>query len=232
MGKVLRIIAIVLVGGLLLVGIIVSSSTKAPTDPIWDTATIMGNPEAKNHYITYTDVTCPYCLAFEYALIQNEEEFKKDYIEKKNIVYEVRVSDFLYQYGEHPTDASREGAEAIFCAKNEGKFWDYYNHVVVKLWETYFKNGIQIGAMAKLDKSYWKKLGEEVGLGETFNNCVENDETLDAVIESTEKTLTTFHKEGAGGMPYFKFNSTTKNGFSLDWGWDYVKYFLDSGIKK
>ena len=67
MGKVLRIIAIVLVGGLLLVGIIVSSSTKAPTDPIWDTATIMGNPEAKNHYITYTDVTCPYCFAFEYA---------------------------------------------------------------------------------------------------------------------------------------------------------------------
>ncbi len=207
---------------------IFSATKKVPlSDKVWDERTTVGSMEAENYFIIYTDLMCPYCVAFENAILEHEEEFK-DYIAENDILVEVKVSDFLFEYGESKPINSRYSAEATFCARNEDKFWDYYSHTIKTIWKDYFgaSGKSAFTAMNKLDKNYWIGLGKEVGLGDSFASCVENDETLDDVIASARKTL----EQIDGGMPYFKFNKYSFSGFDLSWGWDYVKLYFQKGL--
>ena len=228
MGKVFRIIGVVAVLGILIAAIVTSMTHKTPNSEIvWDKDMTVGNMDAKNYYIIYSDIACPYCLAFENAIIEHEDEFK-EYIEKNDILVEVRLSDFMYEYGQSQSIQSRYSAEAIYCAKNEGKFWDYYNNLIVKVWNGWFKDSgkAAYNEFNKIEKEYYIKLGKEVGLGETFETCVENEEPLADIVKNAQKMV-----KLVDGMPHFKFNNYTPSGFDLNWGWEYVKLFFDAGLK-
>ena len=228
MKRILRIIGVVAVVGVLLATIIISMTSKpSNAERVWDSDMTVGNMEAKNYFIIYSDIACPYCIAFENAIIEHEEEFQ-EYIEKNDILIEVRLSDFLFEYGESKSPESRYGAEGAYCAKKEGKFWEYYNLAVTKVWREYFKDA---GKSAfynfnKLGKDYWIKIGEKVGLSDSFRDCVNNDETLEDIMANASKTL-----KLANGMPYFKLNSYTSSGFDLSWGWEYVLMYFEAGLK-
>ena len=227
-GKIARIVGIVAIIGVIIAAMIISFTHKVPnSEKVWDKDTTMGNMDAENYFIIYSDIVCPYCVAFENAIIENEEDFQ-DYIKKNDILIEVRLSDFLYEYGQSNPISSRYSAEAVYCAKKEGKFWDYYNHVIPEVWNNYFKiNGKN--AFAELNakkKDYWINLGKEIGLGDDFEKCVQNDEVLPEVMEIAKKTV-----QAIDGMPYFKFNKYIFSGFSLDQGYDHVKMHFDSGLK-
>ncbi len=227
-GKIARLALLVGVIVLIFAAIITSMNKKASnSEMVWDMDTTVGNVDAKNYFIIYSDIACPYCIAFENAIIEHEDEFKR-YIEENDILVEVRLSDFLYQYGESKSIESHYGAEAIFCAKKEGKFWDYYNLAVTRVWDEFFSKGGKsaFGEFNKLGKDYWIKMGEEVGLGESFADCVENDETMAEIDTNAKKTA-----KLVDGMPYFKFNSYTSGGFDLSWGWEYVLMYFDAGLK-
>ena len=233
MEKVLRIIGLSVIGLIFVVVIIgATMKTNSGSSDIWDTATIVGNPEAKNHFIIYSDLVCPFCVAFENAIVENEEEFK-EYIAENDIVVEIRMTDFLYEYGETRPMSSRYSAEATFCAKNDGKFWDYYNLAITTVWNDYFLgNGKSaVTQMSALSKEYWIEIGKQVGLGESFENCVMNDESLDEVKDVTKRVSIQMSKDAnGGGMPYFKFNNFSTSGFDLSWGWDYVKLYFQAGL--
>ncbi|MBQ9171649.1 thioredoxin domain-containing protein [Candidatus Saccharibacteria bacterium] len=228
MGKVFRIIGVVAVLGILIAAIVTSMTHKTPNSEIvWDKDMTVGNMDAKNYFIIYSDIACPYCLAFENAIVEHEEEFK-EYIEKNDILVEVRLSDFMYEYGQSQSIQSRYSAEAIYCAKNEGKFWDYYNNLIVKVWNGWFKESgkAAYNEFNKIEKEYYIKAGKEVGLGETFEACVENEEPLADIVKNAQKMA-----KLVDGMPHFKFNNYTPSGFDLNWGWEYVKLFFDAGLK-
>ena len=228
MGKVFRIIGVVAVLGILIAAIVTSMTHKTPNSEIvWDKDMTVGNMDAKNYYIIYSDIACPYCLAFENAIIEHEDEFK-EYIEKNDILVEVRLSDFMYEYGQSQSIQSRYSAEAIYCAKNEGKFWDYYNNLIVKVWNGWFKDSgkAAYNDFNKIEKEYYIKAGKEVGLGETFEACVDNEEPLADIVKNAQKMV-----KLVDGMPHFKFNNYTPSGFDLNWGWEYVKLFFDAGLK-
>ncbi len=228
MSKFLRIFGIIAVVIVVIAAIVVSMNNKpSNAEKVWDTAMTVGNPEAKNYFIVYSDLVCPYCIAFENAIVEHEEEFQK-YIEENDILYEVRLSDFLYEYGETNPINSRYSAESAYCAKNEGKFWDYYNLAITTVWNDYFKSAGKsaVATMSKLGKDYWIKIGKQVGLGETFENCVNNDETLKEIEANAAKTV-----KLARGMPYFKFNDYTSSGFDLSWGWEYVQMYFQAGLE-
>ena len=226
-GKIIRIVAIVLIVGVFGFGIYSATKPVPNSDKVWDERTTVGNMDAENYFVIYTDLMCPYCVAFENAILENEEEFNQ-YIAENDVLLEVKVSEFLYEYGESRPINSRYSAEAVYCAKNEDKFWDYYSLAIRTIWDDYFgKSGKAAFAEAnKLNKDYWIKLGEKVGLGESFRDCVENDDTLPELIDNTAKTATAVN----GGMPYFKFNKYAVSGFDLSWGWDYVKAYFDKGL--
>lgn len=228
MQKVARIIGIITIVIVIFTAMIISFNQKTPnSEKVWDKETTVGNIDAENYFIVYSDIVCPYCVAFENAIIEHEEEFQK-YIKENDILLEVRLSDFLYEYGQSNPISSRYSAEAVYCAKKEGKFWNYYNQVIPYVWNNYFKIEGK-NAFAELNtkkKDFWINIGKEVGFGEDFENCVKNDETLDEIIAVAAKTA-----KNIDGMPYFKFNSYIFSGFDLSQGWEHVKMHFASGLK-
>ncbi len=228
MKKALRVIGIIAIVGVLAAAIITSMTAKpgSNADKVWDTAMTIGNPDAKNYFIIYSDLVCPYCVAFENAIVEHEDEFKQ-YIEENDILLEIRVSDFLYEYGETRPDHSRYSAIATYCAKNEGKFWEYYDKAITRVWNDFFK-GSGKAAFSKMNKygqNYWTNIGEGLGLSDDFKTCIEEERPLEEIQKNAEKTANL-----ASGMPYFKFNNYTTSGFDLSWGWEYVKAYFDTGL--
>lgn len=226
-GKIIRIVCLVAILGVFGFGIYAANRKTPLSEKVWDERTTVGSMDAENYFIIYTDLVCPYCIAFENAILENEEEFKQ-YIEENNVLVEVKMTDFLYEFGEAKAINSRYSAEAAYCAKNENKFWDFYAHAVKTVWRDYFKGQGKAGFMGlnSQDKDYWIGLGKEVGLGESFESCVRNDESLSEVVENTSKVA----KAIDGGMPSFKFNKYSFSGFDLGWGWEYVRYYFDKGL--
>lgn len=222
-GSALGLIAVIII---LVFAIIASMVKPSNAENVWDEQTTVGNLNAKNHFIIYSDIMCPYCVSFENAIFENEEDFE-DYIEEHDILIEVRLSDFLYEYGEaHPIN-SRYSAVATYCAKNEGKFWDYYKKAITTVWNDYFKTGGKnaFGELNRKDKSYWISLGKQIGLGDEFEDCVKNDDPLEEIKENALKTT-----KLASGMPYFKFNKFTSSGFSPKGTYDDVLMYFKAGL--
>ena len=226
MKRIIRIVALCLVGGLVLVAIISSSATKPTTaEQVWDERAIVGNLDAKNYYVMYTDIMCPYCDVFTREVVDNEEEFNK-FIEDNNILFEVRVTDMLYD--SVGSEYSRESAVATYCAKNEDKFFEYYHAAVKQLYEDYHSKGIGDSKTSpkieNLPKDYWVKIGEKIGLGEKFEDCYNNSETLAEVINNTTKA-----ERLASGLPYFDLNGEGVAGYDANWGWETL---MKAGLKE
>ena len=229
MKKGLRIFGVVAVVAVLIAAIVASMNQgTSNAEKVWDKDMTVGNMDAKNYFIIYSDLACPYCVAFENAIIENEEQFKK-YIEANDILVEIRLSDFLYEYGQSRSVESLYGAEGVYCAKREGRFWEYYDLAITKVWKEYFgKSGK--GAFTefnKLGKDYWIEMGKSIGLSPDFEQCVQNDETQAEIEKVAEKSAKLIN-----GMPYFKFNKYVSSGFDLSWGWDYVLMYFDAGLEK
>ena len=216
------------------VGILVMNASSGPSneEQVWDMRTTVGNKDAKNYYVQYTDLACPYCDVFSRDIMDNEEEFMRDYIEGKDILYEVRVTDFLYEYGEHAPEMSRWSAEGTYCATQEDKFWDYYHQALKSLWKDYHSKGVGISKTSPeikgMTKDYWVHVGEKVGMDKKkLAECIDSEETLAAVEENTEKAS----KKVQGGLPYFAFGKFKTGGFDPGWDFSYVKQYLDAGLK-
>ena len=228
MKKTARIAGIIAVVIVLFAAIIASMNNKpSNSEKVWDEAMTIGNPEAKNYFVIYSDIVCPYCIAFENAIVEHEEEFQQ-YLKDNDILLEIRLSDFLYEYGETNPINSKYSAVASYCARNEGKFWDYYNLAISTVWNNYFKKSGKSGLsqISKLDKKFWISLGKEVNLSEDFTTCVENDEPLKEIQERAAKTA-----KLVSGLPAFKLNSYSPPGFTMDGTWEDVKAYFDEGLR-
>lgn len=228
MKKIFRIFGIIIIIVAIIAAIIASMTAKpSNAERIWDEQMTIGNIDAKNYFIVYSDLMCPYCIAFENAIVEHEEDFQQ-YLTDNDILFEVRLSDFLYEYGETNPANSRYSALGAYCAKREKKFWDYYNLAVTSIWNDYFKTSGKsaFSKMSGIGKDYWINIGKQVGLNEDFENCVKNEETLDEIKANAEKTSKLAH-----GMPYFKFNDYVNSGFDLSWGWGYVLMYFQAGLE-
>ena len=228
MKKTFRIFGILAIIVVIIAAIAASmNTTPSNADRVWDEQMTIGNMDAKNYFIVYSDLVCPYCIAFENAIVEHEEEFQK-YLAENDILFEVRLSDFLYEYGESNPIHSRYSALGAYCAKKENKLWDYYNLAISTIWNDYFKSSGKSGVaqMSSINKDYWIDIGKKIGLGETFENCVKNDEPLDEIKENAKKT-----SKLANGMPYFKFNDYTSSGFDLSWDYQYVLMYFQAGLE-
>ncbi len=204
------------------------SMGQIAVDPVWNPHMTIGDQNAPNHYVMYTDLMCPYCDVFSRAAMEHWDEFQQ-YLADNKIVFEIRLTDYLYEGNN--SQYSRDSAEAAYCAAREDKFWDFYHGALTALWQDYHSKGIgnnkEATPIKNLPADYWRKIGKKAGLGQEFENCLDNHESLAEVDENTERAFGV-----AQGMPYFKFNKFTQAGFDDKWGWDEVKYYLDAGLGK
>ena len=234
-GKVIRIGAVAAIVGLLFAVIIMSVTSKPSyAEKVWDNRSTLGDAEtAEHHFIMYTDIMCPYCDIISRLMINNEAEFIHDYIEEEKVLFEVRMTDFLYEYGAHHTNNSREGAEAVYCAKNEGKFWEYYHAAVMSIWDDYQSQGIGASSTSapisddEIDDAYWLEIGREIGLGDDFKNCYLGHEALTELQANTERAANVVDS----GLPYLRLDNYVSNGFSPSWGWNELRQQFDTGLK-
>lgn len=227
--KFIRIGAIVLVVAALLFLVMSSLMSKPdPSEQAWNLATTVGSNEPEHHYIMYTDLMCPYCDVFSRVVQENWEEFQQ-YLDEHKILFEVRLTDYLYEASS--SEYSRAAAEATYCAAREDKFWEYYHAAISALWNDYQSKGIGSNKNAEpirnLPKDYWTKIGHKVGLGARFDQCVANHESVAEIEDNTRRAL-----QSAAGMPYFKFDRFATSGFDDTWGWEYVKMYLEAGLGK
>lgn len=235
-GLIVRITVLMLIALSIITLIIIGMpKTTDVVYDVWDERTTLGDTKAKNHYIMITDIMCPYCDYFSRAIMSHQEEFEQ-YLKDNDIVYEMRITDFLNEYGEAGAK-SEQAAEATVCATEEGKFWDYYHNAMTALDRDYHSKGIGNSKtaphIANMDADYWLEIGYEVGLGESFKDCYKNHKMLDKVRENTEKAAKVMQKTGTnGGMPFFIFNKFVTSGFDPGFGWTEVKeYYLDIGLE-
>lgn len=226
LGIVLGVVGGVLMLSLMVVGFTTMTAEK-PTE-VWYEEMTMGSLDAKNHYVIYSDIACPYCIAFENAMVEHADDLAA-YIKQNDILIEIRATDFLYEYGESRSIESRYSAVATYCAKREGKFWDFYDKAVTTVWNDYFKGSgkAAFSEFNKNGKDYWIEMGKSVGLADEFEKCVMEDETLEEVKADAKRMA-----KLVGGLPYFQFNKFTSSGFDLAWGWDYVLMYFDAGLKQ
>ncbi len=227
MKKVFSIIGGVVVVILIIAAIFASTTAKpSNAEKVWVKEMTAGDTEAKNYFIIYSDLVCPYCVAFENAIVEHEEEFQ-NYIKENDILVEIRLSDFLYEYGEARPEHSRYSAIAAYCAKDEGKFWDYYNLAITSVWNDFFSGNGKSGFTSLNQKGpeYWTEIGEKVGLGDEFKSCIANQTPLNEIKENAAKAA-----KLTNGMPYFKFNKYVSSGFDLAGDWQDVLMFFRAGL--
>ena len=75
-----RVIRLIVIGAIIVV-FLALALTSAPKNQdlnsIRDERTILGDKNAKNHYVMVTDVMCPYCTVFARLTLENQEKFEK-----------------------------------------------------------------------------------------------------------------------------------------------------------
>lgn len=232
-GRVARVVGLILILVALFSLVLFNAGRRPSTaEKVWDMATTIGRADAKNHYIMYTDLMCPYCDVFARHLKENREEFVREFIEGRDILWEVRLTDFLREYGHDAPIYSEWSAEGVYCAKRAGKFWDYYYAALDALDRDYHSKGVGISKtapkIADMQPDYWLKIGETVGLGEDFRKCYNEHEALAEVREKTERAGKII---SSGGLPSFQFNQKLFSGIDPADDWGKIKLRLESGLK-
>ena len=236
MQKAIRVGLLVLIIGFLGALIIFNAVNPAPVDmTVWNEQMTKGNKDtAKHHFIMYTDVFCPYCDKFSDAVAANMEDFDKNYIEDKNILFEIRVTDMNYVNG-HSTN-SRPGGEAVYCAAKQGDFWSYYYALLAKIYKDYHSRGIGVDRNSEkiptLSMDYFYDIADNIDTLDRGKlvSCMESDETTAELDENTNKAKSKVN----GGVPRFVFDKYVADGFLGNWNTDndykQVKLLMDAGL--
>src|SRR3989344_6619341 len=80
---------------------------------------VLGDPDAPVTLIEYSDFQCPFCGRF---FSQTENLIKENYIQTGK-------AKFVYRHFAFLGPESVAAAEAVECAKDQGKFWEYHDQL-------------------------------------------------------------------------------------------------------
>lgn len=223
---------------ILFLGALVIFNTLNPAPPdmeTWNAAMAKGDPEtAKHHFIMYTDIFCPYCDKFSDAVAANIEHFDKEYIEKQNILFEIRVTDVNYENGH--SNNSRPAGKAAYCAAKQGDFWSYYYALLKKIFNEYHSKGIGVDRTSPkipdLKDKFFYDVADDLETidREKLVSCMENNETVKELDNNTRKAQAKIN----GGVPRFIFDKYVADGFAGNWNtkndYEQVKLLMDAGL--
>lgn len=190
----------------------------------WNNHMVLGNVDAKNKMVEYTDYFCSFCAQLHDAMT---DEFKKQYIDSGKLSFETRIVALLKD-----TSANTEkGNEAAFCAADQNKYWEYSNKIIPAIERDYFSKGIGVKNVAnpvkipKLPDEYFINLARDVGMNaDTFSDCIKNDTYAAEIEKNTNRAL----EMGVSGLPNIIINNYTASGFGGG-GYKELKLMLESG---
>ncbi|MDR1033638.1 MAG: thioredoxin domain-containing protein [Bifidobacteriaceae bacterium] len=207
------------------------NNSQTPSDifnpnTVWNQNMLMGNADATNKLVVYSDLFCPFCRKEAEAIHANEATFDSEYINNSLLNYEIRMTDILQSKSD---DNSTRGGEMLYCAAEQGKFWDYYYDMLDKLNTEYFSKGIGAyhGApeIPKLTDDFYLSQAEKTALDVTkMNTCLKSGTGLAELRKSTNSARAVLNS----GLPAFYVNDKyVTSGF--DGEYSAIKQVLTAG---
>lgn len=167
--------------------------------------TVLGDPNATVHVIEYADYQCPVCAQFGTEVAP---QLIRDYVETGKVTYEFRAFPFLGDAAlDSPDNESVQAAEAAFCAKDQGKFWEF-NHLLAERHDGENKGTFSNDALVGF--------ADELGLDqEAFSTCLDSGAHQQEVLDA----YTAYQGEGINSTPTLVINgeqvSYTTQGYDL-----------------
>ncbi len=132
------------------------------------TMSYLGKADAKLDVILVADPLCPGCKAW---FDGSEPEFVKRYVDTGKVKF--------YHWPAALTDYSYEALEAMYCAGDEGKFWEYRSAMLGV-------PRVPPEAWAQFTTDDYKKFAQQTGLSAvTFSQCLA-DKPHDAWIRERD----------------------------------------------
>jgi len=163
---------------------------------------LLGELEAPVTLIEYSDFQCPFCGRF-YS--QTEPLIKENYVKTGKV-------KFVYRHFAFLGPESRGAAEAVECAKEQGKFWQYHDEIFnAEIADGRENNG-------NLNRGFFLAAAKKLGLdssqfvscldGNKYSDKVENDYSVAQKI-GVQATPTTFvnGQKLEGALPYAQFKA-------------------------
>ncbi len=137
---------------------------------------IEGNVDAKIHLIIYESLTCSHCANFHEKVYP---DLKKDFIEKGLVKIEFK---------NFPLDMAALNASKIAHCRNDG------NSEILHLLFKNQKNWVKGNTIEELN-SHLKKIVDDNKLGLNFENCIENKNVEDHILEDRVEGVKKFKIE-------------------------------------
>ncbi len=182
------------------------TSTHNPTDPAitdmsgvtFDDSEILGSKNAKVTLIEFADFECPFSKRLHDTITN---QLKTDYIDTGKVRLIFKNYAFL-------TPDSVTAAEGLYCAKDQGKYWEYHDYL-------YDNQGVQSSGW--VNKENLKVLAKTMGfLNVTnFSNCLDKETYKDKVTADMAEG----QKVGVNGTP-----SSFVNGESIPGAQPYATF--------
>ncbi|MFA6325500.1 MAG: thioredoxin domain-containing protein [Candidatus Paceibacterota bacterium] len=169
----------IIVAGVIIAGAILLRGSK-PVDTNTDDAfklseeeQFLGDKNAPITYIEYGDYQCPVCGYFFTTVVS---QLKKDYIDTGKVKFVFRGFQFL---GPESFDA----ANAVLCAKEQGKFWEFNDAIL----NAEIKDGKEHNG--NLNKDLFLKIATDVGIADkdSFIACSDNGKYAEKIKEDSQK---------------------------------------------
>jgi protein-disulfide isomerase len=160
-------IAIIIIGAIIGYRLFFTSNPDGNVTYVADYSPVLGNANATVYVIEFSDYECPYCQASEGT---NQEVISR--LKEGDSTWEAPIPNVIEEYvntgkvklvfRNFPLHTnSKEAALAAFCAKEQGKFWEYH--------QTLFKD------YDALTSNDLKKYAADLNLNlNQFNQCLDS----------------------------------------------------------
>lgn len=163
---------------------------------------VLGDLNAPVTIIEYSDFQCPFCGRF---FTQTETQVRENYIKNNQV-------KFVYRHFAFLSEESNKAAEAVECAKDQGKFWDFHDAIFI----SEEKDGKEHNG--NLNRALFMSMAAGLGMDtEQFGSCFDsqkyaakvNRDKAEAQTIGVQATPTLFVNgtKIEGAMPYAQFKA-------------------------
>lgn len=173
---------LIIVSGIVLVSFIQPKLAEAPEfDYSLANGNAIGDPNAPVRIEVFSSFGCIHCKNFA---LETEHEIMKTYVENGQVYY-------VYRSFNNPQDALGIAAQAAYCARDQGKFWQMHDTIFANFNATGYTN-------SQLDT-----ITDMIGLDkDIYDECMKSGKYIEEIQMDAEAGT----EAGVTGTPSFTIN--------------------------
>jgi len=165
---------------------------------------ILGDPKAPVSLIEYGDYQCPFCVRF---FTQTQPLLKKDYIDTGKV--KMVFKDLVINDRASTDHESHNSALAAWCAKDQGKFWEFHDAIYQLEAQDEAANPQSSENNGNLNRAAFLKIAQSLGMDQAaFTSCFDSGKYAVEIQKDSDSAA----GQGVNATPTFFLNSTEIQG--------------------